>query len=71
LQRESAAAVLCIIMIFSWNELILTLYPTQVSEMQQTVPIRMQSHDTSAEPTKWDLLLAAGTAALIYLCSAT
>jgi multiple sugar transport system permease protein len=58
----AAAAVLC--MIFSWNEFILTLYLSRLPEMQ-TVPIRMQSYDTSAGPTEWGLLSAAGTAALI------
>jgi multiple sugar transport system permease protein len=58
----AAAAVLCFI--FSWNEFILTLYLSRLPEMQ-TVPVRMQTYDTSAGPTEWGLLSSAGTAAMI------
>ncbi len=56
-----AATVLCVI--FSWNELLLTLYLTR-SELR-TIPVAMTTFDSSSGGTEWGFLAAAGSAAMI------
>jgi multiple sugar transport system permease protein len=56
-----AATVLCLI--FSWNELLLTLYLTR-SELR-TIPVAMTTFDSSSGGTEWGFLAAAGSAAMI------
>jgi multiple sugar transport system permease protein len=57
----AAAAVL--VLIFSWNEFLFTLYLTR-SELR-TIPVAMSTFDSSSGGTEWGFLAAAGSAAMI------
>jgi multiple sugar transport system permease protein len=57
----AAAAVL--VLIFSWNEFLFTLYLTR-SEIR-TVPVAMSTFDSSSGGTEWGFMAAAGSAAMI------
>jgi multiple sugar transport system permease protein len=57
----AAAAVL--VLVFSWNEFMFTLYLTR-SEIR-TIPVAMSTFDSSSGGTEWGFLAAAGSAAMI------
>jgi multiple sugar transport system permease protein len=57
----AAAAVL--VLIFSWNEFLFTLYLTR--SQIRTIPVAMSTFDSSSGGTEWGFLAAAGSAAMI------
>lgn len=57
----TAAAIL--VLIFSWNEFLLTLYLTDTQV--RTLPVAISTFDSSSGGTEWGFLAAAGSAAMI------
>ncbi|MEZ4671591.1 MAG: carbohydrate ABC transporter permease [Anaerolineae bacterium] len=57
------AAASVLVLVFSWNEFLFTLYLTR-SEIR-TIPVAMSTFDSSSGGTEWGFLAAAGSAAMI------
>ncbi len=63
LAAPGLAAAAILVLIFSWNEFLLTLYLTDTQI--RTLPVAISTFDSSSGGTEWGFLAAAGSAAMI------